>query len=94
MSEVEGSEVSVNLSDGHVTLQPWGRSDAPFMATAIVDDEIRALGAHCALVLGAGGISIGVPEVTIFRDRVDPGQVTGIQVRGVDLNLTTVTATE
>ena len=47
MGELEGNEVLVNLSDGHATLRPWRRSDAPFMATASVDDEIRRYnGAH------------------------------------------------
>lgn len=61
-------EVSVNLSDGHVTLQPWRRGDAPFMATASADDEIRRYnGAHDRQGRPAPELSVEDAERAIDR---------------------------
>lgn len=41
MSEAGGNNPSVTLFDGHVTLRPWSRDDARFMAEASADPAIR-----------------------------------------------------
>ena len=47
MSVGGGSGPSVTLSDGRVTLRPWSRDDARFMAEAAADPTIRRYnGAH------------------------------------------------
>jgi RimJ/RimL family protein N-acetyltransferase len=37
----DGNGPSVTLTDGHVTLRPWARDDAPFLTEATADPEIR-----------------------------------------------------
>lgn len=47
MSELGGNGPIVTLSDGRVTLRPWSRDDARFMAEASADPAIRRYnGAH------------------------------------------------
>ena len=47
MSELSGNGPIVTLSDGRVTLRPWSRDDARFMAEANADPAIRRYnGAH------------------------------------------------
>jgi RimJ/RimL family protein N-acetyltransferase len=41
MSETGGTEPGVTLSDGRVTLRPWSRDDAGFLAAASADPAIR-----------------------------------------------------
>ena len=41
MSEAAGNRPLVTLSDGRVTLRPWSRDDARFMAEASADPAIR-----------------------------------------------------
>ena len=47
MSQAGDNGQAVTLSDGRVTLRPWSRDDAPFMAVASADPAIRRFnGAH------------------------------------------------
>jgi RimJ/RimL family protein N-acetyltransferase len=41
VSDAKGDGPVVTLSDGRVTLRPWSRDDAPFMAEASADPAIR-----------------------------------------------------
>lgn len=68
MSVAEGNDPSVTLSDGTVTLRPWSRGDAPFMAEASADPAVRRYnGVHDRQGRPAPPLSIQDAEVAIDR---------------------------
>ena len=68
MSEAGGEGPAVTLSDGVVTLRPWSRDDAPFMAEASADPAIRRYnGVHDRKGLPAPPLSVLEAEAAIDR---------------------------
>lgn len=68
MSAVDESDPLVSLSDDRVTLRPWHRDDAQFMATASADPEIRRYnGVHDRQGRPASALSIEEAERAIDR---------------------------
>jgi RimJ/RimL family protein N-acetyltransferase len=66
VSEAGGSGPIVTLSDGRVTLRPWSRADARFMAEATADPAIRRYnGVHDRQGRPAPPLSILEAEATI-----------------------------
>lgn len=68
MSVDRGDDATVTLSDGRVTLRPWGRDDARFMAEATADPAIRRYnGVHDRQGRPAPPLSILDAEAAIDR---------------------------
>lgn len=66
MSEVGPDGLTVNLSDGQVTLRLWSIDDAPFLAAAMTDPAIRRYnGAHDRFGRPAAPPSIAEAEARI-----------------------------
>ena len=72
MSALDGNDLLVSLSDDRVTLRPWHRDDAQFMATASADPEIRRYnGVHDRQGRPAPPLSIEEAESAIDRFRTN-----------------------
>ncbi|MFZ2014696.1 MAG: GNAT family protein [Nocardioides sp.] len=68
MSALDGNDPLVSLSDDRVSLRPWHRDDAQFMATASADPEIRRYnGVHDRQGRPAPALSIEEAERAIDR---------------------------
>jgi RimJ/RimL family protein N-acetyltransferase len=66
---------SADLSDGRVTLRPWRRDDAQFIATASADPAIRRYnGIHDRQGLPAPALSIEEAEMAIDRFTMSWGE--------------------
>jgi RimJ/RimL family protein N-acetyltransferase len=72
VSALDGNDPLVSLSDDRVTLRPWYRDDAQFMAIASADPEIRRYnGVHDRQGNPAPALSIEEAERAIDRFRTD-----------------------
>ena len=66
MREADADNAALSLSDGVVTLRPWSRDDAGFMAEACADPAIRRYnGAHDRLGRPTPPLSIADAEAVI-----------------------------
>ncbi|MEO6512319.1 MAG: GNAT family protein [Nocardioides sp.] len=90
MSQAGGKDRAVTLSDGRVTLRPWSRQDAPFMAVASADPAIRRYnGVHDRQGRPAPPLSILEAEAAIDQFVLSWQELTaGGTPRGVAFGIT------